>query len=45
MNAPMQQSERKVRKPVRPTDKTPDADEMRERVTARYPNTMARLGE
>ncbi|HEX5182934.1 MAG TPA: hypothetical protein VFW19_07255 [Allosphingosinicella sp.] len=45
MNAPMKRAKDKVRASVRPTDRKPNADEMHERVMARYPKTMARLGE
>ena len=45
MNALLKQAEEKVRKPVRRTGRKPSVEEMHERVTKRYPKTMARLGE
>ena len=45
MNALLKQAEDKVRKPLRATGRKADADEMYERVTKRFPKTMARLGE
>jgi hypothetical protein len=45
MNALPKQAGEKVRKPVRTTGRKPAADEMHERVIARYPKTMARLAE
>ena len=45
MNALLKQAGEKVRKQVRATGRKPSAEEMHERVTTRYPKTMARLGE
>jgi hypothetical protein len=45
MNVLLKQAENKVRKQARATGRKPDAEEMHERVAARYPKTMARLGE
>jgi len=45
MNAPSKKPAVKVKAPVRETGRKPSAAEMRERVTARFPKTIARLGE
>ena len=45
MNALLKQVEETTRKPVRATGREPDVKEMYERVTKRYPKTLARLGE
>ena len=45
MNALLKHADKKVRTPVRVTERTPNVDEMHERVMRRYPKTMARLGE
>lgn len=45
MNALSKHAEGKVRVPVRPTGRNPDANEMYARIMARFPKTMARLGE
>ena len=45
MNAPSKKLDVKVKAPVRKTKREPSATEMHERVTARFPKTIARLGE
>ena len=45
MNAPSKKLPVKVKAPVRKAGRTPSAAEMNERVTARFPKTIARLGE
>lgn len=45
MNTLIKQAEAKVRTPVRAIDRVASAEEMHERVTKRYPKTLARLGE
>lgn len=45
MNAPSKKLQVKVKAPVRKTGRKPSATEMNERVTARFPKVIARLGD